>query len=310
MVRAQTYIYLTYEEKIRESIDIKATHIFLQGLAQDIYNLVNHNEDAKQIWDKVKLLIQGSELSLQERESKLYDDFDTFTSIPGATIHSYYMRFAQVINDMHTIEMTMKPLQVNTKFANHLQTGWSKFVTDLRTSSNSRNQATIQDGRVTVPTVHGRQTPRYGKTEVRSNTTDQGDNKDTVIPAQASQEIPTPATFQTDDLDAFDSDCDDVPLAKEILMANLSFYDLDFLLKVPFHDTNIENDLGYQSMQETRCSEQPFVDNDTEIDITSDSNVISYEQYLQETKNLVVQNTSSSAQKDELLMVVIEEMSS
>ncbi|GKG28514.1 hypothetical protein Tco_0406841, partial [Tanacetum coccineum] len=27
--------------------------------------------------------------------------------------------------------------------------------------------------------------------------------------AQASQEIPTPAAFQTDDLDAFDSDCDD-----------------------------------------------------------------------------------------------------
>ncbi|GJY27293.1 hypothetical protein Tco_0402019 [Tanacetum coccineum] len=48
------------------------------------------------------------------------------------------------------------------------------------------------------------------------------DNVDTVIPAQASQEIPSPAIFQTDDLDAFDSDCDDVPSAKAILMANLS----------------------------------------------------------------------------------------
>ncbi|GKA16042.1 hypothetical protein Tco_0695789 [Tanacetum coccineum] len=43
------------------------------------------------IWDRVKLLIQGSELSLQERESKLYDDFDTFTSMLEETIHSYYM---------------------------------------------------------------------------------------------------------------------------------------------------------------------------------------------------------------------------
>ncbi|GJX43744.1 hypothetical protein Tco_0260420 [Tanacetum coccineum] len=72
------------------------------------------------------------ELSLQERESKLYDDFDTFTSMPGETIHSYYMRFAQPINDMHTIGMSMKPLQVNTKFANHLQPEWSKFVTDVK----------------------------------------------------------------------------------------------------------------------------------------------------------------------------------
>ncbi|GKD18984.1 hypothetical protein Tco_1208142, partial [Tanacetum coccineum] len=121
LVRARTYTDLTDEEKLRGSIDITATNIFLQGLPQDIYNLVNHNENAKQIWDKVKLLIQGSELSLQERESKMYDDFDTFTSMPGVTIHSYYMRFVKLINDMHTIGMTMKPLQVNTKFVNHLQ---------------------------------------------------------------------------------------------------------------------------------------------------------------------------------------------
>ncbi|GKD15855.1 hypothetical protein Tco_1205013 [Tanacetum coccineum] len=131
-VRARTYTDLTDEEKIHESVDITATNIVLQGLPQDIYNLVNHNEHAKQIWDRVKLLIQGLELSLQERKSKLYDDFDTFTSMPGETIHSYYMRFAQLINDMHTIGMTMKLLQVNTKFVNHLQPGWSKFVTNVK----------------------------------------------------------------------------------------------------------------------------------------------------------------------------------
>ncbi|GKB85775.1 hypothetical protein Tco_0958047 [Tanacetum coccineum] len=84
------------------------------------------------IWDIVKLLIQGLELSLQVRESKLYDDFDTFISMPGETIYSYYMRFAQLINDMHMIGMTMKPLQVNTKFVNHLQPEWSKFVMDVK----------------------------------------------------------------------------------------------------------------------------------------------------------------------------------
>ncbi|GKC91796.1 hypothetical protein Tco_1152445 [Tanacetum coccineum] len=49
MVRARTYTDLTDEEKIHESVDIKATNIVLQGLLQDIYNLVNRNEDAKQI---------------------------------------------------------------------------------------------------------------------------------------------------------------------------------------------------------------------------------------------------------------------
>ncbi|GJY54739.1 retrovirus-related pol polyprotein from transposon TNT 1-94 [Tanacetum coccineum] len=37
------------------------------------------------------------------------------------------------------------------------------------------------------------------------------------------------AGFQTDDLDAYDSDCDDISSAKAILMANLSSYDLDVL---------------------------------------------------------------------------------
>ncbi|GJY13240.1 hypothetical protein Tco_0382549 [Tanacetum coccineum] len=132
MIRARTYTDLTNEEKIRELVDIKAKNTVFQGLPQDNYNLVNHNKDAKQIWDRVKLLIQGSELSLPERESKLYHDFDTFTSLHGEIIHSYYMRFARLINDMHTIGMTMKPLQVNTKFVNHLQLEWSKFVMDVK----------------------------------------------------------------------------------------------------------------------------------------------------------------------------------
>ncbi|GJV20577.1 hypothetical protein Tco_1369597 [Tanacetum coccineum] len=119
-IRARTYDELTDEEKLCESCDIKAANIVLQGLPQDIYNLVNHHEVAKHIRDRVKLLIQGSELSLQERDSKLNDEFDTFTSMPRESVHSYYMRFTQLINDMHTIGMTMQPLQVNTKFVNHL----------------------------------------------------------------------------------------------------------------------------------------------------------------------------------------------
>ncbi|GJV67578.1 retrovirus-related pol polyprotein from transposon TNT 1-94 [Tanacetum coccineum] len=44
-------------------------------------------------------------------------------------------------------------------------------------------------------------------------------------------EIPTPAAFQTDDLDAFDSDCDEAPFASAVLMAKLSSYDFETLLE-------------------------------------------------------------------------------
>nr|GEZ43399.1 hypothetical protein [Tanacetum cinerariifolium] len=45
----------------------------------------------------------------------------------------------------------------------------------------------------------------------------------------AQQAIPHNSAFKTKDLDAYDLDCDDISLAKAILMANLSSYDPDFL---------------------------------------------------------------------------------
>ncbi|GJW23387.1 hypothetical protein Tco_0034009 [Tanacetum coccineum] len=93
--RQRTYDDLTDNETIHEQCDIRATNIVLQGLPPDVYTLVNHHIDAKEIWDRFKLLIEGTELSLQERESKLYNEFDRITSEKGESIYSYYLRFAQ-----------------------------------------------------------------------------------------------------------------------------------------------------------------------------------------------------------------------
>ncbi|GJZ55233.1 hypothetical protein Tco_0610426 [Tanacetum coccineum] len=41
----------------------------------------------------------------------------------GETLYEYYWRFSQLINDMHTIRMTMQQVQVNTKFLNALLLG-------------------------------------------------------------------------------------------------------------------------------------------------------------------------------------------
>ncbi|GJW26356.1 hypothetical protein Tco_0040167 [Tanacetum coccineum] len=112
-IKDKTYDELTNAEKLSESCDIKSTNIVLQGLPQDIYNM--------------------------ERESKPYDKFDMFTSVPGETIHLYYLRFAQLINNMHTIRMAMRPIQVNTKFINHLQPEWRKFVMDVKLAKDLNN---------------------------------------------------------------------------------------------------------------------------------------------------------------------------
>ncbi|GJW62658.1 hypothetical protein Tco_0111993 [Tanacetum coccineum] len=111
---------------------MKATNNILQGLSSDIYSLVNHHRVAKDLWERVQLLMQGTSLTKQERECKLYDAFDKFSHIKGESLHQYYLRFAQLINDMNIYNMKLEQFQVNTKFLNSLLPEWSKLVTDVK----------------------------------------------------------------------------------------------------------------------------------------------------------------------------------
>ncbi|GJW01659.1 retrovirus-related pol polyprotein from transposon TNT 1-94 [Tanacetum coccineum] len=185
--RPRVYSDLSPEDKDRYNADIRATNILLQGLPKDIYSLINHYNDVKDIWDNVKMLLEGSELTKEDRESQLYDDFEHFRQHKGETIHDYYVRFAKLINDIRNIKMTMSRMQLNSKFVNNMLPEWGRFVTAMKlnrglresnydqlyaylkqneahanennmiTSSNPRNQAIVQDGRVVVQKVQGRQ---------------------------------------------------------------------------------------------------------------------------------------------------------
>ncbi|GKB31542.1 retrovirus-related pol polyprotein from transposon TNT 1-94 [Tanacetum coccineum] len=100
--------------------------------------------------------------------------------------------------------------------------------------------------------------------------------------AQDTQTVITHnVAYQADDLDAYDSDCDELNTAKVALMANLSHYGLDALAEVHNHD-NMNNDMINQAVQMMPSSEQ--------------SNVA------------IVQNSNSSAQQDDLILSVIEQL--
>ncbi|GKF40586.1 hypothetical protein Tco_0123928, partial [Tanacetum coccineum] len=82
--------------------------------------------------------------------------------------------------------------------------------------------------------------------------------------------------YQVDDLDAYDSDCDDFSTTKAVLMTNLSSYGSDVLF---------------------------------ENEITSDRNIIPHSQYLLETQNTAVQDTIYSTQQDVMILSVFEQLS-
>ncbi|GJW97644.1 retrovirus-related pol polyprotein from transposon TNT 1-94 [Tanacetum coccineum] len=116
------------------------------------------------------------------------------------------------------------------------------------------------------------------------------------------------ATYQADDLDAYDSNCDEISTSKVVLMANLSSYELDVLSKVP-HSKNTHNEMLNQSVQEMPYSEQTHLVNYPKNEITNDSNIIPYSQYLLEIQNAAIQDTNSSTQQDAMILSVFEQLS-
>ncbi|GJZ71886.1 hypothetical protein Tco_0635737 [Tanacetum coccineum] len=135
----RVYYDLSPEDKERYNVDIWATNILLQGLPIDIYSLINHYTDAKDIWDNVKMLLEGLELTKEDRVSQLYDDFEHFCQNKGETIHDYYVRFAKLINDMQNIKMTMSRMQLNSKFVNNMLPEWGRFVTVVKLNRGLRD---------------------------------------------------------------------------------------------------------------------------------------------------------------------------
>ncbi|GKB80490.1 retrovirus-related pol polyprotein from transposon TNT 1-94 [Tanacetum coccineum] len=300
VTRPRKYSELTPADAIQADCDVKVTNIILQGLPPEIYALVSNHS--------------------------------------GLTI----LVFKQGDDPIDAI--------------NHMMSFLSAFVTScypttnnqLRNSSNPRQQATINDERVALQSVQGRQISyatgtsstytqgvsgsSFGKqrTMICYNCKGEGHMskqctkpkrkrddswfKDKVLLVQAQENgqilheeeltflanpgiaegqatqtvITHNATYQADNLDAYDSDCDELNTAKIALMANLSQY----------------------AMQESLSSEQSNVVNQSETEITSDSNIIPYSQYVKETQQAAVHNFNSSTQQDALILSMIEQLKS
>nr|GFB62981.1 hypothetical protein [Tanacetum cinerariifolium] len=135
---------------------------------------------------------------------------------------------------------------------NHMMSFLTSVVTSrypttnnqLRTSSNPRQQATINDGRVTIQPIQGRKRDaKWFKDKVllvqaqASGQVLQEEELDFLADLGAAESstnqivVTTNAAYQVDDLDAYDSDYDELNSVKVALMANLSHYGSDNLVE-------------------------------------------------------------------------------
>nr|GEU72085.1 retrovirus-related Pol polyprotein from transposon TNT 1-94 [Tanacetum cinerariifolium] len=162
------------------------------GLPANIYSLVNHHRVAKDLWERVQLLMQGASLTKQEREySKVVPIFspgdDSFACLNKA------MAFLIAVASSRQCTQPKRP----------------------------RNAAWYKEKAMLVEAQESRQ---ILDEEQLAFLTDPG------IPAcQAQIIIPHKAAFQTEDLDTYDSNCDDLSNVHVVLMANISNYGSDVI---------------------------------------------------------------------------------
>nr|GEW84783.1 hypothetical protein [Tanacetum cinerariifolium] len=109
------------------------------------------------------------------------------------------------------------------------------------------------------------------------------------IPESLSNQmvITNNVAYQADDLDAYDSDCDEINSAKIALMANLSHYGSDNLVEVNNPEIRV-NSVNHQERQVQSTSERFFTLTHSNTEIESDRNIIPYSQYLNETQSNTV----------------------
>nr|GEW05570.1 retrovirus-related Pol polyprotein from transposon TNT 1-94 [Tanacetum cinerariifolium] len=368
VTRSKKYFELFATESIQADFDVKATNIILQGLPPEVYALFSTHKVAKELWESIQMLMQGTSLTKQERECKLYLEFDKFTYRKGESLQwSKFVTDVKLVRDLHTTNFD----QIHAYLGQHEYHANEVRLMHERTSdrlalvaNHQMNKSPYQPHQQSYhqhqiqPQVSTFQSSQYGTplvvpmfqkvddpidainhmmsfltAVVTSRKRDEAWFKDKVLLVQAQANgqvlheedlefladpgiaetqstqyvITNNAAYQGDDLDAYYSDYDELNSAKIALMANLSHYGSDNLAEVHNQD-NMTKNVIYQDVKATSTSEQSNILNHPDAEITSDSNIISYSQYMNESQYTSVQNSSSLAEQDDLILSVIEQL--
>ncbi|GJT58408.1 hypothetical protein Tco_1001941 [Tanacetum coccineum] len=238
MTRPRKYSELSATDEIQADCDVKATNIILQGLPPEVYALVSNHRIAKELWERIQLLM-------------------TYTL--GAS--------GSNTGKQRTV------ICYNYKGEGHM----SKQCTKTK---RKRDESWFTDK---VLLVQAQANGQILHEEELVFLADPGTPE-----VQATQTVITHnAAYQADDLDAYDSNCYELNTAKVALMANLSLYGSDALTEVQNPD-DMDNHMINQGVQVIPSFEQSNVVNYSETEITSDSNIISYSQYVKELQQAAI----------------------
>nr|GEX89825.1 hypothetical protein [Tanacetum cinerariifolium] len=138
----QTDDELSDKELKQIEADDQAIQTILLGLPEYIYAAVDSCETAKEIWLRVQQMMKGSDIGIQEKKAKLFNEWERFTFNKGESIGSYYHRFLKLMNDLKRNKYFPEKIARNLKFLNNLQPECSrhKEVDELKAERLAKTQ--------------------------------------------------------------------------------------------------------------------------------------------------------------------------
>nr|GEU73765.1 hypothetical protein [Tanacetum cinerariifolium] len=122
--------------------DDQAIQTILLGLPEDIYAAVDSCETAQEIWLRVQQMMKGSDIGIQEKKAKLFNELERFTSNEWESIESHYHHFLKLMNELKRNKHFPEKIPSNLKFLNNLQLEWSrrKEVDELKAERLAKTQ--------------------------------------------------------------------------------------------------------------------------------------------------------------------------
>ncbi|GJV16876.1 hypothetical protein Tco_1362199 [Tanacetum coccineum] len=91
---------MTESNKKQYIVDVRVMNYLLQAIPNDIYNSGDACKNAKEMWERIKRLMHGSEITTNVRHLRLMDEFDKFAAKEGESLDSVHERLTTLENIM------------------------------------------------------------------------------------------------------------------------------------------------------------------------------------------------------------------
>ncbi|CAH9075281.1 unnamed protein product [Cuscuta europaea] len=122
----------TEADKLRLRGDLMAKTYLLQAIPNEVYVLIDSMQTAKEMWDEIEKLLQGTSISLKTKKTTILIAYDSFKAGPGEPLNETYNRLVQLVNELRKIKVFRSNLELNIRFLSSLHPAWEKTVKDVR----------------------------------------------------------------------------------------------------------------------------------------------------------------------------------